>query len=257
MTQDGWNPQQYNKFREQRLEPLADLLALIKPVSDMKVLDLGCGTGEPTALLLERFPNAIAVGVDSSPAMLKEAEGRAGDRLRFVHGDIATWEDLSGHSLIFSHAALQWVPEHETLLPRLLNALPEGGQLAVQMPNNFHHVTHEVAREVAGSPPYRERLTVSSSYRNVLSLEKYAEILWRGGCRSQECREKVYPHVMDDVEALWQWNRGTALTPYLKALGEEAPAFEARYLARLKEELGDSRPVFFPFRRMLLWGQKG
>jgi trans-aconitate 2-methyltransferase len=132
--QDHWNPEQYNKFRRERMEPFFDLVALVQPRPGMCVIDLGCGTGELTAMLAERFADACVEGIDSSAAMLARARAWAGERLTFRQADMRDIEDFSVYDLVFSNAALQWVPDNEELLRRILTQLHAGAQIAVQVP---------------------------------------------------------------------------------------------------------------------------
>src|SRR5262245_34407467 len=126
MSRDGWSPEQYNKFREERKQPFLDLVALIRPRPGMRVIDLGCGTGEITALLAQALPDSRVEGVDASASMLAEAREREGARLTFRQGLAEEVADFSGYDLVFSHAALQWVPDNEGLLARALRQLSPG-----------------------------------------------------------------------------------------------------------------------------------
>src|SRR5579883_475882 len=150
MTQtDAWNPTKYEEFRGERMQPFFDLVALLRPDAGMRVIDLGCGTGELTAMLAERLPGALVEGVDSSPAMLEQAAPRANERLSFRLQDIAAIEDFSPYDLVFSHAALQWVPDNEAIMRRILGGLRPGGQVAIQVPKNEGHPSHYLAERLA------------------------------------------------------------------------------------------------------------
>jgi trans-aconitate 2-methyltransferase len=153
-----WNPEQYGRFRDERARPFFDLLDLVQPGPGMRVVDLGCGTGELTRELHLRREAQETVGIDNSPAMLAKSEVFAGDGLRFDHGDIGAFTSEGDLDLVFSNAALQWVPDHEPLFRRLTTALTQSGQLAVQMPANNDHPSHLTAFAIAGEPPFREAL---------------------------------------------------------------------------------------------------
>ena len=257
MSGDAWNPEQYDRFRDQRRQPFRDLLALLSPRPGMRVLDLGCGTGEPTAELHRSLSARETLGIDSSPAMLEECRGLEGGGLHFALSDIANLTGRSEWDVIFSNAALHWVPDHRELLDRLSRALTSDGQLAVQVPANFEQPTHLAAVEVAQQQPFREALGGFTQPRWVLEPEAYASLLFSLGFREQTVRLQVYAHVLDSREEVVEWVKGTTLTPYQERLGPDLfPGFLAHYRERLFEQLSDRRPFFFPFRRILFWAQR-
>jgi trans-aconitate 2-methyltransferase len=244
-----WDPDRYHQFERERAAPFEDLLALIRPRPAMHVVDLGCGTGELTRRLAGALPGSDVLGLDRSPEMLARAAGHARPSLRFESGAI---EDAGGSwDLIFSHAALQWVEDHSTLIPRLLSLLRPGGQLAVQVPSNHGHPTHTLILELAGEEPFRSALGGWRRISPVLPIDTYAELLFAHGAQTLTVFEKVYSHVLPDAGGLADWTSGTALVPYFERL---SPAlrdlFMARYRARL-HELWPGSPVFYPFRRTL------
>lgn len=249
-----WNPAQYARFREERGRPFFDLVALVRPRHGMRVLDLGCGTGELTRHLHRRLGAAETVGIDNSPAMLARGPAFAGDGLRFELGDIATVAADLPYDLVFSNAALQWLPNHERLIPRLGALLADGGQLAVQVPANHDHPSHVVAAEVAGEPPFREAFGSYARRSPVLAPEAYAALLDRLGYREQHVRLQVYGHRLAAPAEVVEWVEGTLLTDYRRRLPADLyPRFLARYRERLLPRLDDVRPYFYPFKRILLW----
>src|SRR5262249_28663115 len=185
---DPWKPEQYERFREERSRPFLDLLELVRPRPGMRVVDLGCGTGELTRALHERIGSRETLGIDSSPAMLARSAAFAGAGLRFERVDVAQFAGRD-YDLVFSNAALHWVPHHEALFVRLTEALTAGGQLAVQMPANFDHPSHVVAAEIRRHPEFRDALEGSTdAATNVLSPERYAALLERLGYVEQHVR---------------------------------------------------------------------
>jgi trans-aconitate 2-methyltransferase len=253
----NWNPEQYERFREQRMLPFADLAALVRPQADMRVIDLGCGTGELTALLAERFENARVVGIDSSPEMLERAAPRAGDRVRFQLQDIAEVDDYDAYDLVFSHAALQWVPDNRSLMARMLARMKPGSQLAVQVPKNEGHPSHASAIELAQEPPFAGLLGGFVRWSHTLPMEQYAELLHDHGFREQVCFEKIYGHELPSTEDVVEWVKGTGLNAYLSRLDDSGKAaFLAAYRERLFAAIGHRAPYFYSFRRLLIWGQK-
>ena len=244
-----WNPDTYHKFQAERAAPFEDLLGLVRVRPGLRVVDLGCGTGELTRRLADALPDSDVTGLDSSPEMLARAAEYARPGLRFVQGTI---EDAGGEwDLIFSHAALQWVPDHAALIPRLLALLRPGGQLAVQMPSNHTHLTHELIVTLAGEEPFVTALGGWNRPLPVLGIEAYAALLFAHGGRDLTVFEKVYPHVLENADALADWTSGTALVPYFERLPPDLrDPFMDQYRARLRAAYPGS-PVFYGFRRTL------
>lgn len=257
MTRDTWSPAQYERFRDERTQPFHDLVALVRRAPGMRVVDLGCGTGELTRRLHETLGARETLGIDSSPAMLEKARAQAGAGLRVEQGDIADFRADGAFDLVFSNAALHWVAGHEELFPRLAGALTPDGQLAVQVPANFDHPSHTVAAAVANEEPFRNELGGVPHRNAVLAPEAYATLLHRLGFRAQHVRLQVYAHVLDEPARVVEWVRGTLLTAYERRLPAELfEIFVRLYRARLLAELGDARPYLFTFKRILLWGDR-
>lgn len=243
----SWDPNQYERFRDERAQPFYDLVELIQKRQRMRVVDLGCGTGELTRELHRRLDAVETVGVDSSASMLAKSSAFAGNGLRFEQGDIATFASDQPFDLVFSNAAVQWVDDHESLFARLAALLTRNGQLAIQMPANHDHVSHAIARELAPSYGVQPRPT------SVLGPEQYASILHRLGFTRQHVRLQVYPHVLPSSRDVVEWTKGTTLTPYRDALpADRYDSFLSEYTARVLSALGDEQPFFYPFKRILL-----
>lgn len=254
---DNWDPAQYDRFRAERSQPFVDLVALVRPRPVMRVLDLGCGTGELTATLLERWPDAIVEGIDASPAMLAEALPRAGERLSFRQARVEEITDFAPYDLILSNAVFQWVPENEALVRRILSGMRPGAQIAVQLPRNEGHPSHQLAETVARESPFREQLDGYVRRSEALPLERYAELLYAGGCPESVCIEKIYGHLLPHTADVVEWVKGTMLSAYLSRLEPDgAAAFERVYRERLLAAVGEHAPYFYPFRRVLFWGEK-
>ncbi len=257
---DPWDPARYERFAAERNAPFFDLLALVRPIPGGRAADLGCGTGALTAELHRRVQSAETLGIDDSAAMLERARAVAGGGLGFVQGDAARFgapgEPGQGRwDLIFSNAAMQWVPDHPRLLERLTATLAPGGQLAVQVPANHDHISHQVAEEIAVQEPFR---AATGGYRRVSPVEapeRYAELLERLGFVEQHVRLQVYPHHLEGPEQVIEWVRGTLLTDYQRRMPPELfEEFLAGYRERLLPRLDQRRPYFYPFKRILLWG---
>jgi trans-aconitate 2-methyltransferase len=264
MTQtiDTWDPRQYDKFQREREQPFYDLLALVQPAPAMRVVDLGCGTGKLTRVLHQRLDALHTTGIDRSEKMLDTAlGGHQPSGLRFA---VATIEDFAAgvagadrFDLIFSNAAYHWVNDHETLITQLAARLPPGGQLAFQVPAQHEDATHVTADELADTEPFRSALGGWRRIHSVLPPDRYARILYRTGFADPNVRLMVYPHVLASRGAVVEWMKGTLLTEYARHL--PAGLFERfvdAYAERLLPQLDAAEPFFFPFKRILCWGQR-
>ena len=257
MTYDVWNPNQYHRFRDERRRPFEDLLSLVQPLAGGSVIDLGCGTGELTLEVHRQTGAARTVGIDSSINMLEKARKLQTDQVRFDLCDVESLKLVQDYDLVFSNAALHWVADHPALFARLSRLLHAGGQLAVQMPANYDQPSHIAAKVVAATSPFREALGGYLHPEHVLDPAGYARILFGEGFAEQQVRLQVYGHVLENVSEIAEWTRGTLLTDYQKRM--PGPLFEEfinRYKQEVTERVGDSRPCFFPYKRLLIWGRK-
>jgi trans-aconitate 2-methyltransferase len=247
----SWDPAQYNRFAAEREQPFWDLAALLRPVERPRLVDLGCGDGRLTTLLADRLQAGSARGLDHSPTMLGAATTTAATT--FAEADIATWTDDATLDIVFSNAALQWVPDHAAVIARWARALEPGGQLAIQMPANGDHPSHTISRQLAeemiADPP-------PDSWVNVETLEFYSQTLFDLGFAEQHVRQQIYGHILDSSEAVIEWVKGTTLTRIRAVLdASRYDEYLDEYGRRLLAELGDQRPYFYPFKRILIWGR--
>jgi trans-aconitate 2-methyltransferase len=226
-----WNPTLYARFEDERTRPAVELLARVPIDAPRHVVDLGCGPGNSTELLVERFPTARIVGTDSSQAMLAAARQRL-PQVAFEQGDIAEWSPVEPVDLAYANASLQWVSDHPRLLPRLLSALTPGGVLAVQMPDNLDEPSHRLMRVTAAAllgtsaddaDKHRARILSTQQYYDLLTLQADVDV-WR----------TTYHHRMDDAAAIVQWLRATGLKPYVDPL---APELQTRFLAEYQRRI--------------------
>ncbi|HKG53692.1 MAG TPA: methyltransferase domain-containing protein [Anaerolineales bacterium] len=247
-----WDPKQYHKFQAERSAPFFDLLALVEIRPNLNVVDLGCGTGELTRHLAA-LPGSKVTGLDASPQMLEKATSFSTPSLRFEQGDQSR---LRGDwDLIFSNAALQWSEQHKNLIPRLYQRLNPGGQIAVQVPSNHNHISHQIYRETAGEEPFKSILNGFQRYAPVLSIDDYARLFFESGAEDIVVFEKVYAHVLEDSDAVVEWISGTALVPYFERLGEHKEEFVNALRTKMRAALPET-PVFYPFRRTLFSARK-
>ncbi len=244
-----WDPEQYHKFKEARFAPFEDLFALIKIRKGLTIVDLGCGTGELSRHLADRLPGSTVLGLDSSTTMLEKARQQRSPNLDFALGSIET---ISGQwDLVFSHAAIHWVEDHFSLIPRLFSLVRPGGQLVVQTPANHNHPAHLAIIETFQEEPFHSALHGWHRTSPVLEIDTYAEILYRSGGKEITVLEKVYPTLMPDSAAIAEWTSGTTLVPYFERLPKE---LHEEFLDRYKENLRllwPTDPVYYTFRRIL------
>lgn len=231
----NWDPKQYQRFADERLRPGLDLMARIPPFAAKTAIDLGCGTGELTARLAALFPNAAVSGLDSSPAMLEKA--RALDNMTWIEGDIArfsTDQDAS-HDVVYTNAALQWLPDHAALFPKLLQAVRPGGVFACQMPNNYMEPNHRLMRAVAASGPWAEKLKSARGITPVARPDQYFDWLSPYAERI-DLWETRYWHVLEGDNPVVEWMKGTGLRPYVERLeGAEREDFLAAYAEAMRD----------------------
>jgi trans-aconitate 2-methyltransferase len=249
----GWDPAQYLTFAAPRLRPALDLLARVPLAAPATIYDLGCGAGNVTRLLAERWPGAAVTGVDASPAMLAQAAAAA-PGVRFVEADLAAWAPDRPADLVFSNAALHWLDDHATLFPRLIAQLAPGGVLAVQMPRNHGARSHTEMVAAAEAGPWRDRLAPILRRAPTAPPAAYHAIL--APCAGRlDIWETEYLHVLEGDNPVVEWTKGSALKPLLDALaGGERAAFVAEYARRIAAAYPpepDGRTLF-PFRRLFL-----
>jgi trans-aconitate 2-methyltransferase len=257
---DPWNPDQYGKFLREREQPFADLVAMIRSRTGMRIVDLGCGTGRLTQRLHDQLQAATTLGLDRSPRMLADANRDCGAAkgLRFDERDITTFPaDAERFDLVFSNAALHWVDDHARLFARLASALTPEGQIAVQMPAMHADPSHVTAAELCEVEPFRSALDGWRRSSPVLLPEQYAQLLFRLGFREPVVRLIVYPHVLAGPEDVVEWMKGTLLAEYSRHMPADVfAAFVDEYRRRMLERLEPERPFLFPFKRILIWGQR-
>jgi trans-aconitate 2-methyltransferase len=235
MSMGDWNAAQYLKFEDERTRAASDLLARVPPGDYPSIVDLGCGPGNSTELLIERFPDADVAGVDRSPDMLRQARERL-PRVRFTEADLATWMPAGHERLIFANAVYQWEPTRERVMRRLLEALPSGGVLAVQMPDNTSEPSHQAIEDVAASRDWGPALDAAVRERSALpSAAEYYDLLASAASRL-DIWHAIYYHVLADVPAIVEWVKGSRLRPCLDALdGAAREQFVAAYTTRLAD----------------------
>ncbi|MDC0994057.1 methyltransferase domain-containing protein [bacterium] len=252
-----WNPNLYMKYGNERTQPSIDLVARIASSSPQEIIDLGCGPGNSTSILKNRWPNAMVAGLDSSEGMIKQARKDYPNQ-EWIVGDISDWVADKEYDLIFSNAALQWIPEHQIVFPKLVGFLKDSGVLAVQVPFHYDSPLHKSIVEVSEDERWTGRMNQARSaltykpasfYYDVLSSISSSLAIWM----------TEYYHVMESPEAVLDWISGTGLRPFIAALEtEEANDFKkvllGKYIDAYARQKDDK--VIFPFKRQFIVATK-
>ncbi len=249
-----WDPKRYLSFGEQRLRAAADLLARVPLEAPELVADLGCGPGNATGLLADRWPRTRIIGVDSSPEMIAAAR-RSGTVAEWVQLDLWEWQPQQRPDLIYANAVLHWLDRHDILLPRLMAFLKPGGVLAIQMPRNIAAPSYTLLRETAASGPWATRLQTVLS-REPVGDPRFYHGLLRGSAATIDIWETEYLQVLEGADAVLNWARGTALRPVIDVLeDDELASFEALYGERLRRAYPrqpETGTTLFPFKRLFI-----
>ena len=248
-----WDPAQYLRFAGERLRPALDLLAQVPLESPARVVDLGCGAGNVTAILKQRFPDALVSGVDGSAEMLTKARGAAPD-CRFEQADVQAWQPGEAPDLIYSNAALHWVGEHATLFPRLLSLLAPGGVLAVQMPAMHATPLRRLPYEIGVSGPWAEALRGVGSAPDILEPGEYWDLL-RPRVASLDMWQTTYMHALQGENAVMEWASGSSLRPFLDRIpAAQREAFRQAYAdaARVHYPRRPDGTTLLPFHRLFM-----
>src|SRR4051812_47011499 len=251
-----WNPATYLQFSDERSRPFVELLARVDAAAPRTVVDLGCGPGQLTATLADRWPDASVLGVDSSQEMIDAARDHETERVQFAVADIGEWEPAEPVDVVVSNAALQWVPRHRELLPRLVDALAPGGWLAFQVPGNFDEPSHRLLRDLARYPRYAGK-TSGVVFPSSHDPEAYRADLAALGC-AVDAWETTYLHVLDGVDPVFGWIAGTGARPVLQALdGPLLDEFTDEYKAALRDAYpAGPQGTVLPFRRIFCVAHK-
>lgn len=254
----SWDPSQYLRFADQRLRPALDLLAQVPLERPARVVDLGCGPGNTTTILKQRFPQADVLGVDGSEAMLAKARSAAPDS-RFLQADFFTWvPDGLPPELLYSNAALHWVGDHQALFPRLMSLLPTGGVLAVQMPAMHDAPLRRLQIEVSKTGPWAPLLRDAGFARDILTPGDYYDLL-RPLAGNLDIWETTYLHVLSGDDAVVQWAEGSSLRPFLDKLPPEMrEGFRKAYAEALRPHYPRRADgaTLLPFRRLFVLARR-
>jgi trans-aconitate 2-methyltransferase len=252
-TTQSWDPTQYLRYAGERLRPALDLLAQIPSPAPRRVVDLGCGPGNVTALLKRRWPDAEVTGIDGSASMLAKARDAAPD-CRFAEADIGAWTPAQPPDVIYSNAALHWVGGHAQLFPRLLALLPKGGVLAVQMPAMHAEPFRTLQHEVAANGPWADHLIAAAAARAILEPGAYFDLL-KPRAAALDLWQTIYMHALTGEDAVVQWAMGSSLRPFLDKLPPDLKDGFVRRYADAVRPAYPSRPdgtTLLPFRRLFL-----
>jgi trans-aconitate 2-methyltransferase len=251
----SWSAHQYVAFEDERTRPVRDLVAAIPNEIARSAVDIGCGPGNSTEVLLARYAGASVTGLDSSQDMVDAACKRLPD-VQFRVADIGAWDGAGPYDVILANAVLQWLPDHASLFPALVSRLAPGGTLAVQMPDNLDEPAHRLMRQVAAESPWADKLAGASKARAERAPAQWYYELLRPLCQRVDVWLTTYYHPLaGGPAAVVEWFKGSGLRPFLQPLDE---AERAAYLARYQTEIAKAYPplpdgsVLLPFPRLFI-----
>ncbi len=252
-----WDPDLYARFAEERAKPFHDLMSMVQVSPDMTVLDLGCGTGRMTRVLHDTLGAKHTLGVDTSGQMLSRSTEYVTKDLSFEQADMGQIQIRPRRDLVFSNAAIHWLPDHEELIAHLSTSVADGGQIAIQVPANHQQPAHVLANVVAKEAPFAALLHGWVKKHHVLRPLSYDRILRDQGFEARRVELRIYGHELPNLDAAVEWLRGTLLRAYADRL--DAPMFERfvqDYRRKMHQEIGDAQPFYWPYRRILMWGRR-
>ncbi|WP_445179438.1 trans-aconitate 2-methyltransferase [Pseudomonas sp. McL0111] len=251
----SWSAKQYVAFEDERTRPARDLLAAIPTTDARSVVDIGCGPGNSTELLVQRFQGAKVSGLDSSPDMIEAARKRL-PQLQFEVAQIDRWADEGPFDVIFANAVLQWLPDHASLLPALASKLAPGGSLAIQMPDNLNEPSHRLMREVAADGPWASKLAGAAGQRTEMATASTYFSMLRAHCTRVDVWRTTYHHQLaGGASGVVEWFKGSGLIPFLNPLTEtERAQYLEQYLAAVEKAYPtlEDGSVLLPFPRLFI-----
>lgn len=262
-NKDSWNAKTYSQFLDLRTRPARDLLSVIPHSFQPKtVYDLGCGPGNSTILLKNRWPHANITGLDSSQDMLKEAKNTYPD-IKFIQEDIAHFSSLEKVDCLFANASLQWLDNHEILIPKLLQSINTGGVLGIQMPNNFHSPSHQVTVKILKSHDqwqhYLKNLRYGILNEPLYKLTWYYDLLTKSGAHSVQIWETEYFQEMTSYPEIFDWVKSTGLRPVISLMdAENQSQFYHLYIEAIRKEypMQINSKILLPFKRIFMISYK-
>jgi trans-aconitate 2-methyltransferase len=254
----SWNPELYLQFKNERTRPSIDLVSRIKIEAPERIIDIGCGPGNSTRVLHCRWPLADITGIDKSEEMIKKARKDYPDQ-KWAVGDASSLKVDTPFDVVFSNAALQWIPKHEVLIPGLFKLVSVGGALAVQVPGNNESPLHQAVYSIAAEKQWRRYTAGCEKLLNYRSAEYYYTIL-QPIASDIELWETVYYHVLSSHQELIEWYKGTGMRPFLDSLPDEKRriSFEKQILKKCKEDYKKQKDgkILYPFKRIFFIAYK-
>lgn len=251
-----WNPDVYNKFKENRYAPFYELISHIQAKPAMNIIDMGCGTGELTQVLADRFSQSRVLGIDSSAEMLAKAPRQ--DNISFLQQSVEEQLMLPEKwDAIVANASLQWVEDHALLFPRIIEKLQPGGQLAVQMPSQNENILNQILYTLVHESPFYNVLEGAIRHSPVLSLDEYTRILISNDAEDVIVYQKVYPIIAQSIDTLYDFISGSALVPYMEKMEEP---LQSEFVSVFKERIAQcfpTAPMIYAFKRIILFASFG
>lgn len=253
-----WSAEVYSQFLDLRTRPARDLLSAVPTIQPKVIYDLGCGPGNSTVILKDRWPGATVIGLDSSSDMIDQAKKSYPD-IEFILDDIENFSPKEKIDCLFANASLHWLKQHEILFPKLLSFVNQGGVFAVQMPNNFHSPSHQAAVKVLQSKaswqPYLKKLFFAELKQPLFNLSWYYDVLMKAGVKSLQIWQTEYFQEMSSHKDIFDWVKGTGIRPALSAMNAaDQSEFEKNYIDMISKEYlpQANKKILLPFRRVFM-----
>ena len=255
---NDWNPEQYLKYKSERTRPSMDLVSRIKIKTPRNIIDIGCGPGNSTQILLQRWPSAKIVGLDHSEEMIKKAR-QDYPRQKWLTADVSLFESDILYCIVFSNACLHWVPHHDVVIPRLFEFVRDRGAIAVQVPSNHKSPLHKALVSVSSDKKWHRYTKGCERLLHHHPPQYYYELL-TPIASSVDLWETIYYHILPSHEGLIEWSKGTAMKPYLDRLPDEGKRnrFEREVLAGCKDayKVQKDGSIIYPFKRLFFIAYK-
>ncbi|HOY11997.1 MAG TPA: methyltransferase domain-containing protein [Saprospiraceae bacterium] len=250
-----WDPNKYNEFKKERYKPFFDLISHLQDAANLAVIDLGCGTGELTQILSEKLTSATVLGIDNSASMLAEAPVGISN-LSFQEKTIERQlSESTKWDVIVANASLQWIDNHEILIPQIIKLLNPHGQLAIQMPSQTENILNKLLLELIQEEPFNTALNAWKRTSPVLSLDEYATILFNNGGKEMNVYQKIYPIIAQSHQQLYDFISGSSLVPYFERLnGEHIALLESTFKTRIALQF-PSLPAIYAFKRIIIYAR--
>jgi trans-aconitate 2-methyltransferase len=225
-----WNPEDYRNSSPAQKAWAEELVKKLALTGNERVLDIGCGDGRVTAAIARNLQGGRVVGIDNSPDMIRFAgdnfPGRLYPNLSFRRIPAETLDYQEEFDVVFSNAALHWIPDQSPVLAGIERALVSGGQMLIQMGGRGNAAQTFTAIDALLENECWGRYFSGFSFRfGFFDAEEYRSLITTAGMTPLRVeliqKDMTYP----SREGLAGWIRTTWL-PWIERVPErEQPSF--------------------------------